>query len=314
MMELRIISPTEDGFVREIRWNNEELKQEIAARMAEYTGLVLTDDQIGEGKKELAKLRKLKDALESERKRIKSVCLEPYQKFEAQVKEITALIDAPIQLIDGQIKEYDQEKKIRKMNEIHDFFDANVGDLRFLITFPRVMDAHQKWLNAGVSMKSIQAEILDMVAKINADLASIESLGSRYDEQIRDVYLRTLDLSQAMQEKARLEEQERRLAERRAAQEAEAARQREQEERRAAEEAAERQAQADAGEYSAASATVPADGPADVGQSPETHRTEPAYVVGLEVFGTRGQLDAFCLFLKENGIRYRVTAKPRRIN
>lgn len=312
MMELKILSPAEDGFVREIQWNNEELKQEIAARMAEYTGLVLTDDQIGDGKKELAKLRKLKEALENERKRIKGVCLAPYQKFETQVKEITALVDAPIQLIDGQIKEYDQEKKVRKMNEIHDFFDANIGDLRFLITFPGIMNAHQKWLNAGVSMKSIQAEILDMVAKINADLATIESLGSRYDAQIRDVYIRTLDLSQAMQEKARLEEQERRLAERKAAQEAEAARRREQEEQQAAEEAERRRQQAEARKNAAPGVAAPVDTPYP--QDPVSPQTEPAYVVGLEVFGTRGQLDAFCRFLKENGINYKVTAKPKRTN
>lgn len=310
MMELRIISPAEGNVAQEIQWNNEELKQEIAARMAEYTGLVLTDDQVGEGKKELAKLRKLKDALESERKRIKAAYLEPYQKFEAQIKELAALIDGPIGLIDRQIKEYDQEKRVRKMNEIHDFFDENIGDLRFLITFPRIMDAHQKWLNAGTSMKSIQAEILELVAKVNSDLATIESLGSRYDAQIRDIYIRTLDLSQAMQEKARLEEQERLLAERKAAQEAEAARQREAEARRAAEAAERRRQRAEEME---GAAQLEAPGAAPMPAEEESQET-PEYVVGLEVYGTREQLEAFQGFLNGQGIRYRTTAKARRIN
>ena len=38
-MELKIISPQENGFVEEIKWNNEELKAEIAAKMKDYRGL-----------------------------------------------------------------------------------------------------------------------------------------------------------------------------------------------------------------------------------------------------------------------------------
>ena len=32
-MELKIVSPQENGFVEEIKWNNEELKAEIASKM-----------------------------------------------------------------------------------------------------------------------------------------------------------------------------------------------------------------------------------------------------------------------------------------
>lgn len=51
------------------------------------------------------------------------------------------------------------------------------------------------------------------IQRVNNDLDTIEGFGSKYELQIKDVYLRTLDLSSAMQEKARLEEVERRLAE-----------------------------------------------------------------------------------------------------
>ena len=34
-MELKILSPQEGGFVKEIRWNNEKLKGEIAEKMQE---------------------------------------------------------------------------------------------------------------------------------------------------------------------------------------------------------------------------------------------------------------------------------------
>ena len=40
-MELKIISPQEGGFVKEIQWNNEELKAEISEKMQDYKNLVL---------------------------------------------------------------------------------------------------------------------------------------------------------------------------------------------------------------------------------------------------------------------------------
>jgi hypothetical protein len=319
MMELRIISPTEDGLVQEIKWNNEELKQEVAARMEEYKGLVITDDQIAAGKKDLASLRKLKTAIEDERKRIKNVCLEPYTKFEKQVKEVTALIDEPINLIDGQIKEYDQGKRVEKMNAIHDFFDANVGDLGFILTFPKVMESHQRWLNASVSMKSIQEEITGLINKVSTDLQTIEGLGTKFDRQIMDVYLQNYDLSTALQEKDRLEEQDRILAERRAAREKEEAARREAEAARQAEQAARQAEQAAAEEANRSvdggetfvkyAADHVVDKPAE-----EQKDTAPIYEVSLTVTGTRSELEAFQIWLTTNRITYRTTAKAHRIN
>ena len=48
MLELRIISPQENGFVQEIEWNNEELKTAIAKKMEDYKGLVFTEETIAD--------------------------------------------------------------------------------------------------------------------------------------------------------------------------------------------------------------------------------------------------------------------------
>lgn len=313
MLELKILNPTEDGFVKAIDWNHEELKREVAAKMEEYNGLVLTDDQIGEGKKELAKLRKLKDALENERKRIKKVCLAPYEQFEAQIREVTALIDKPIALIDGQVKEYDREKRNQKRNQIMDFYNDHIGQLRGILPFDRVLD--EKMLNVSVSMKSIETDIQALIDRVNTDLDTIEGLGSKYDAQIRDVYIRTLDFSVAMREKARLEEQERQLEARRAAQEAERTR-REEETRKAAEAAEQKRLEAlrerEAAEQAARQAESAAASQSVEDAVPAAE--EPQYMVSLEIFGNRAQLESFQRFLQENGIAYNTLSKAKRIN
>lgn len=56
MLELKIFSPQENGFVPEIKWNNEELKAAIAEKMKEYKGVVFTEETISEGKKDRATL------------------------------------------------------------------------------------------------------------------------------------------------------------------------------------------------------------------------------------------------------------------
>lgn len=211
-MELKILNPQEGGFLKEIQWNNEELKAEIAEKMQEYTSLVFTEDTIKEAKADRAKLNKLRTAFEDERKRIKKLCMAPYDAFEKQVKDLVALIDEPIRLIDGQIKEVEEQRRVEKKGKILEFYESAIGTLKGALPFEKVF--RPEYLNASKSMKSITEEIQALLDRVNSDLDTIEGFGSKYELQIKDVYLRTLDISVAMQEKARLEEVERQLAER----------------------------------------------------------------------------------------------------
>ena len=110
-MELRITNPQESWLTEQILWNNEELKAAIAEKVKDYKTIAYTEDSLKDMKADRADLNKLKKAFEDERKRVKKICMEPYTKFEQQVKEITALIDEPIGLIDSQIKEIDERRK-----------------------------------------------------------------------------------------------------------------------------------------------------------------------------------------------------------
>lgn len=220
-MELKILNPQEGGFLKEIQWNNEELKAEIAEKMQEYTSLVFTEDTIKEAKADRAKLNKLRTAFEDERKRIKKLCMAPYDAFEKQVKDLVALIDEPIRLIDGQIKEVEEQRRVEKKGKILEFYESTIGTLKGVLPFEKVF--RPEYLNTSKSMKSITEEIQALIDRVNSDLDTIEGFGSKYELQIKDVYLRTLDISVAMQEKARLEEVERQLAERKQREEQQAA-------------------------------------------------------------------------------------------
>ncbi len=299
-MELKILSPQEGGFVKEIQWNNEELKAEIAEKMQEYKSLAFTEETIKEAKADRAKLNKLKTAFEDERKRIKKLCMAPYDTFEKQVKELIALIDEPIRLIDGQIKEVEERKRIEKKGQILEFYKGAVGTLKGILPFEKVF--RPEYLNATRSMKSITEEIQGVIDRVNSDLDTIESFGSKYELQIKDVYLRTLDLSSAMQEKARLEEVERRLAERRQEEQRRA-------EEKAAREAAEAQNRAQA-EKPAADQTVQPEEQTETtkksGESVQrTGEQEPQmFRMDFRVWGTREQIMGLRQYLIDNNIKF----------
>lgn len=298
-MELKILNPQEGGFLKEIQWNNEELKAEIAEKMQEYTSLVFTEDTIKEAKSDRAKLNKLRTAFEDERKRIKKLCMAPYDEFEKQVKELIALIDEPIRLIDSQIKEGEEKRKVEKKGEILEFYESVIGSLKGILPFDRVF--RQEYLNVSKSMKSIKDEIQALIDRVNSDLDTIEGFGSKHELQIKDVYLKTLNLSVAMQEKARLEEVERQLAERKQREEQQAA------ERAAAEAAAMRSA---AGREQAVEDTTAqaeqentAEKSADAVQQ-EKKQDPELFQMDFRVWGTKDQLMGLRQYLLENKIKF----------
>lgn len=206
-MELKILSPQEGGFVKEIRWNNEELKAEIAEKMQEYKSLAFTEETIKEAKADRAKLNKLRTAFEDERKKIKKQCMEPYVKFEQQVKELIALIDEPICLIDRQIKEVEQKIKEEKRQKIEELF-AGIGFQNF-VTLDKIWD--DKWLNASVPLGKIEEQMKSWMYQIGNDLLTIKNL-PEFSFEAMEVYKKSLDLTTAIQEGQRLSEIQKRKA------------------------------------------------------------------------------------------------------
>ena len=94
-MELKIYSPTEEGFLKSIEWNHEEIKREVAERVRYYKNLAYTDDQIADAKKDRATLNKFVQELEATRKAVKKQCLAPYEDFEKKIKEIVQIVNEP---------------------------------------------------------------------------------------------------------------------------------------------------------------------------------------------------------------------------
>lgn len=219
-MELRLINPNESGFLQHIEWNSEEIRKQVQMMMSAYTDVVYTENTMKVAKDDRATLNKFKKVIEDRRKEVKKKCMEPYEQFEKEVKEITALIDKPIGMIDSQIKEYEEKQKAEKKSQIQAAYDESIGEFGNDLPFERVFDT--RYLNATFSLSKAMSEVIEKIEKFKTDIATIDSLDSKHKLNVRDVYVRTLDLSQAMAEDRRLRELEERLeADRKAKEEAE---------------------------------------------------------------------------------------------
>ena len=288
-MELRIMSPEEDGFVKEIQWNNEELKQEITATMQEYKNLAFTEDNIKDAKADRAKLNKLRTAFEDERKKIKKQCMEPYTKFEKQVKEIVSLIDEPIALIDSQIKEVDDQKKAQKQKDIEELF-GSLGFQNF-VTLDKIFDS--KWLNASVAMSKIEEQMKSQMFQIGHELETIRKL-PEFAFEAKELYKKTLDMNQAIQEGQRLAE----IQKRKLAYEAE---QKAKEAQEAVQKAAEQNLQEQ-------SKVVPEskkeEKTINSSDDHQDQKTDPIMSIDFRAWGTREQLMGIRQFMLDNNIKF----------
>lgn len=186
-----------------ISCNYEELKAELTEKIKHYETLVYTDEQIKDAKTDRANLNKLATAIDNERKRIKAEYMKPYEAFEMQVKDLTAIVKKPVLIIDTQIKEFEAQQKESKKNDITAHFDAiklNYENAQFVALSQIFKDS---WLNASVSMKSIKDEIEQIFENATSNIATLETLPDFSFEAV-EIYKQTLDMGRAIQEAKRM--------------------------------------------------------------------------------------------------------------
>lgn len=221
-MELRVEPVT---FPEVIQFNYEELKAEITSKVEMYKNLVYTgSDQIKDAKADRAALNKLIKAMSDERIRIKKDCLKPYDEFERKIRELTDIVNEPVQLIDKQIKEYEQTLKEEKRKEIEALFET-IGFQAF-VKLEMIWD--EKWLNASVSMKSIEDAMRVRLNEISTAVFTLNKL-PEFGFEALELYKETLDLPKAIEKAQHMSE----IAKKKAQYEAEEKARREAEEARA---------------------------------------------------------------------------------
>lgn len=185
-----------------ILFNYEELKQELTEKVSMYETLVYTKENIKDAKADRANLNKLKKALNDERIRREKEYMVPFNEFKAQINEVISIIDKPCMVIDQQVKAFEDQKKQEKLDEITDYFNQAANPYTFdWLHVSQILD--EKWLNASVSMKSVQESICSKLEQIATDMATLSNL-PEFGFEASEVYKSSLDINKAISEAQRM--------------------------------------------------------------------------------------------------------------
>lgn len=261
--------------------NLEALKAELAPKLEKYNSLVVTEDSIKEAKNDRAILNKLKATIEDQRKAAKKQYLEPYNMLEAECKEVVALIDAPIQAIDKQIKFFDDREKEEKLNKITELFN-NIPHMDW-ISLEDVLP--QKWANKTEKLDSIKTQIEASCKKFNDEYEQLTKLYENFPHKIAilDRFKSSKNFSQTMVYAKNLE--------------FEYEKQQKEQEANSAQNAPE-------GASTSDSVIIPPDDQS--GHSVQYEKPQRLIVGTFEVMGTADQIKALGVYMRNNGIRFKI--------
>ncbi len=276
-----------------IDFNYEQLKAGLALSLAHYDGLVVTDDDIKGAKEDRAKLNKLREALETQRKEVKKEIMAPYTSFEAKVKELVAMVDKPIAAIDTQLKVYEDRRREEKKAAVLEIYDETVGDLRDILPFEKVW--REEWGNVSVTLKKVKESIISLEEKVSSDLNVLSTVEGEFSDAVKVKYLEAYDLNAALTERKRLQDEAEKLRQYNA--------------RKEAFEKLAAAAPTKQDEPLGHNPVAPCDPFAPAGASPITPTSAPekekVYQLRFECQITKDQAAALAAWLKANNIKYR---------
>ena len=174
----------------------EILKGQILTIDSFLSQIEVTEDNIKESKKLVAKVRKSANKLDSERIRIKKEILEEYNDFESQVKEIVQLAKSSEEKVREQIRELEEVERELKLKEINDIWLKRSQTFKYkdFISFDEWFSV--KFLNKTYKLSQIESELEDFLVKVESDIVAIEGMDDK--EEILGEYLNCLDVTRAI--------------------------------------------------------------------------------------------------------------------
>ena len=282
-----------------IDFNFEQLKAEIEEKAKSYSLCVYTEDTIKLAKEDRATLNRLKKALNDERIRREKEYNAPFAEFKSKINDLIAIIDKPVGVIDTQIKAFEEDQRRAKAAEIEDWYIQNRADIGAPNWLSLKKIAKANWANTSTKTAAIFEEIKATVAKINADIDTINALpGFAYEAMTE--YTRSLDLAAAIAEGQRQAEIQKRK------QEAETARK--------AQEAAQNAPEAPKTAKTDEVEQIPTDAQKTAPEAAQSHTeakeaTPAARWVAFEAYLTTEQAFALRDFLKAREIPFRSPKK-----
>lgn len=145
-----------------IQFDYEQLKTWAQELVSKYDGLVVTEDQIPEIKKDMAELNKMKDKLNRARIDTVKAISAPIKEFEQKIKDICEIFTKAYTGLNNQVLAFQEEERKEKQSKILALINEKISSITK--DNPEIQDkitVHipANWLNKTCSMKTIEENI-----------------------------------------------------------------------------------------------------------------------------------------------------------
>lgn len=201
-MEMMIIQKT-----GEVNYDFESAEKKINERLEEFRGAVFTEESKPYAKKIVAELRKEKSGFSEKVKKAKAEYMKPFDEFEKRAKELISLYDEPINLINGQVQDFEEKRKREKRELIEIIASEELSGVSDVLSLQMIYN--KKWENATFREKDIREEMRTYAADALAAVTTIKAMNSPDESEALRIYSQTLDITKAIaliNERARVRE------------------------------------------------------------------------------------------------------------
>lgn len=190
------LAPIRDGVVVA---NFDEALAAVKQIVAPYQALAVTPETVREAANDRARLRKLRDRIDDQRKLVKQAYMAPVEAYAAAAKPILDEIDTAINNIDGQVKAFEEQERTEKLARIRAFFDTENEKASGLVEWDKIAARHTDWKNKGCSEDKAKSDILIEFAGIERDLRAMQSTAyETYRAAMIEEYCKNYSLADAI--------------------------------------------------------------------------------------------------------------------
>jgi len=188
-----------------VEFNYEELAANLDENLKKYEGLTFTEDDIAEGKKTVAELRKGKKAVDTYRLETKKKLTKSVTDFENQCKDLNKKFDQVLNPLVSQMDQFEEDRKEVKRKEVQEVIDNLITDNYIDGAFASELVIVDEHLNKGKSLKVITDELTLKAEALksrqetynaNKEIVenTVEIANNRYDVTLTTAaYVRLLD-------------------------------------------------------------------------------------------------------------------------
>ena len=203
-----------------IEANFDALEAHVRKTVEAYDGAtydLTKKENIAEAKHDRSYLNGLKKEIDERRKAVKREYSKPLDAFEKRCKQITAIIDESTDAIKAQLDEAEQARKDAFYSRLQQHYEEFAGLLVPVVPYERLHEA--QWLNKTFgeikAQQALEAKVSD-VARDWETLKAQQEAMPHYADAERE-FFRTLDLGAALNAARLADEEDRRIAELKAA-------------------------------------------------------------------------------------------------